>query len=98
MDRAEPDSAVDDGALLDAVGRRRDRNAFELLFARCHGAAYGLALDITNNPTLAEEAVQEAMLRVWLTASSFRGESSVKAWIMRIVAGKALEQLKRGRR
>jgi RNA polymerase sigma-70 factor (ECF subfamily) len=94
-----PDNApsLDDRALLDAVGRR-NREAFETLFFRCQQSAFALALQITNNPSLAEEAVQEAMLRVWLTASSYRAEGSVRSWIMRIVAGKAIEQLKVRRR
>lgn len=94
-----PDNAptLDDRALLDAVGRR-NREAFETLFCRCQQSAFALALQITDNPSLAEEAVQEAMLRVWLTASSYRAEGSVRSWIMRIVAGKAIEQLKVRRR
>ena len=34
--------------------------------------------------TLAEDAVQETFLKVYRTMESFRGESSVKTWIMKI--------------
>ena len=34
--------------------------------------------------TLAEDAVQETFLKVYRTMESFRGESSIKTWIMKI--------------
>ena len=34
--------------------------------------------------TQAEDAVQEAFLRAWRALPSFRGESSLKTWLMRI--------------
>ena len=34
--------------------------------------------------TLAEDAVQETFLKVYRTMESFRGESSMKTWIMKI--------------
>ncbi|HYF50393.1 MAG TPA: sigma-70 family RNA polymerase sigma factor, partial [Planctomycetota bacterium] len=78
--------------------RRRDRKAFDELFERHQRAAYSLALHITGDPEAAEENVQEAMLKVWLSASSFRAEGTVRSWLLRIVARESLKTLKSARR
>src|SRR5581483_26016 len=42
----------------------------------------------------AEEAVHEAMVRVWTSAHSFRGEGEVRAWLFSIVARESLKTIK----
>jgi len=66
--------ATDDGALLLAVARQRDRGAHNTLFERYSVEAYNWALRFTRNAPLAEEAVQEAMLFIWLHADQFDGQ------------------------
>jgi len=85
----------DDAALLAAVAQHRDRDAFAELIRRHERSAYSLAVHITGKSGTAEDAVQDALLRVWLTAQTFRGEGTVRAWILRIVAGKSLEAVRR---
>lgn len=87
-------SASEDASLLDAIAQRRDREAFSVLFAKYDHAAYSVAVHITGRHEVAEEAVQEVWLRVWLTAAAYRGEGTVRAWLMGIVAGKSLEVLR----
>ena len=93
----EPSSkeGQDDAVLLSAVARHRDRDAFAELIRRHERSAYSLAVHITGKSGTAEDAVQDALLRVWLTAQTFRGEGTVRAWILRIVAGKSLEAVRR---
>lgn len=93
-------SALDrkDAEWLQAVATRRDRGSFDQLFARHERAAYSLALHITNHPEAAEETVQEAMLKVWTSASSFRAEGTVRSWLLRIVARESIKALKSARR
>jgi RNA polymerase sigma-70 factor (ECF subfamily) len=57
---------------------------FELLYDRHHQAIFQLALRLTGNRTWAEDAMQEAMLRIW-RARSAQGRSS-RQWILRVVA------------
>ena len=89
--------ARDDASLVHAVARK-DEAAFAELYRRHERAMCSMACHITMNSSLAEEIVQEAMLRVWRSAPAYRGEGPVRAWIMRIVAHRALALLKRMRR
>lgn len=84
--------------LLRAATESGDREAFNELYHRYERAAYNLALHLTGKPDLAEDALQEAMLRVWKYANTLRRDGNVRAWILRIVARAALEISKRRRR
>src|SRR6185436_2627492 len=83
-----------DEALIEAIARGRDEAAFNELLRRYESDAFGLALRITSNRERAEEIVQEAMIRVWTSASSFRGEGAVKGWLISIVAREAIKMIK----
>ena len=76
----------DDAALLRAVALERDKEAFDVLVARYESFLFSLAVHVTGSTELAEETFQEAMLRVWTSAGTFRGDGVVKAWLVRIVA------------
>jgi RNA polymerase sigma-70 factor (ECF subfamily) len=62
---------------------------FSSLYERFGDDAYGLALRLTGNRALADDAFQEAMLRVWRAAPSYR-PGNARAWIFRIVARESL--------
>lgn len=87
-----------DAQLLLAIAERQDRDAFGELFERFQRPAYSLAQYLTRDRDLAEEAVQEAFLRVWRSAKTFRADGKPRSWVLRIVAGKSLEILRRKRR
>jgi RNA polymerase sigma-70 factor (ECF subfamily) len=55
-------------------------------------AAYRLARWLVRDPTLAEDVVQEAMLRGLTYIGSFRGENP-RAWLLQIVRTTALTRL-----
>jgi RNA polymerase sigma-70 factor (ECF subfamily) len=59
---------------------------------------YRLALGVTRDPGLAEDAVQEAFASALQNAASFRGEARLSTWLHRIVYTKAIDQLRRRRR
>jgi RNA polymerase sigma-70 factor (ECF subfamily) len=56
---------------------------------------YRLALRVTRDPGLAEDAVQEAFASALQNAASFRGEAKVSTWLHRIVYTKAIDLLRR---
>jgi len=59
---------------------------------------YSLALRITRDRDMAEDAVQEAFATALQRASGFRGESSIGTWLHRIVYTKSIDLLRaRGR-
>lgn len=81
----------DDDTLLSAIADQRDRDAFEALCARHSRRAYAIAFHFLRNAALAEDAVQEAMLAVWLSSDSYRAEhGKPEAWLMSIVVKKSL--------
>src|SRR5262245_40610294 len=80
--------------LWKAVAERRDRDAFETLYRRHEQAAYALAFHITRHREEAQEAVQEALVRAWSAAPSFRAEGSVRGWLLRIVARESLRRIR----
>lgn len=78
---------------LVAVARSRDRAAFARIFEHYKDRAYNLAFHITGRAESAEEAVQEAMLRVWTAATTFK-PGNADGWVLRIVARESLKVLR----
>jgi RNA polymerase sigma-70 factor, ECF subfamily len=67
-------------------------------FYREHGQiVLAQVLLVTGERVLAEEIVQDTMLAVWRGAGSFRGESSVRSWVIGIARRQTRDRL-RGRR
>jgi RNA polymerase sigma-70 factor, ECF subfamily len=60
-------------------------------------AVYHLAYGILRDPGLAEDAVQETMIKAWRSLGSFRGDSSSRTWILRIAHNTAIDLLRRRR-
>jgi len=68
------------------------------LFYREHGrVVLAQVLLVVGERVLAEEIVQDTMLAVWRGAGSFRGESSVRSWVIAIARRRTRDRL-RGRR
>lgn len=84
-----------DADLVLAVAQRRDVAAFEQLYQRYERPAYNLARYLTVSSAAAEEAVQEAMMRVWRSASNFRPDGRFKGWFLAIVADCSMELVRR---
>jgi RNA polymerase sigma-70 factor (ECF subfamily) len=75
----------------------RDRAAFLQLYRRVAAKLYGVALRILGRRELADEAVQEAFLRIWQNAASFDPQqASPIAWMAAIARHQAID-LKRRR-
>jgi RNA polymerase sigma-70 factor (ECF subfamily) len=90
------DGAGDDAGLLRRIGRG-DEDAMAA-FYREHGRVLlAQVLLVTGDRVLAEEIVQDTMLAVWRGAGSFRGESSVRSWVIAIARRQTRDRL-RGRR
>jgi RNA polymerase sigma-70 factor, ECF subfamily len=91
-----PDPACDDAQLLRRIGQG-DESAMAA-FYREHGrVVFAHVLLVAGERVLAEEIVQDTMLAVWRGAGSFRGESSVRSWVIAIARRQTRDRL-RGRR
>jgi RNA polymerase sigma-70 factor (ECF subfamily) len=62
-----------------------DRDSFDRLMREHLRAAQRFATRLTGEPHEAEEVVQDALLRVARSWRTFRGESSFRTWLLRIV-------------
>jgi len=59
---------------------------------------YGLAMRITNDAALAQDAVQEAFVGVWRNASRYvQGRASVRTWMIAIAHHRAIDIVRRRR-
>lgn len=78
----------------------RDRRAFFELYDRHARRVYGLARRMTGEAMAAEEVAQEAFLRLWLRAETYReGRGSFPAWLLTITRRIALDRIRsQGRR
>ena|SRR5437868_4896871 len=69
--------------------------AFQVLARRHAGRALGLARRILGNEALAEEIVQDALLRVWIHAPRWRPQAAFRTWLYRIVVNLCLNAKRR---
>jgi RNA polymerase sigma-70 factor, ECF subfamily len=94
---SEVRSALSDDELLQRL-RAGDEAAFMDLVGRYGPLMLRIALSHVRRPAIAEEVVQEAWLGVLKGLDRFEGRSSLKTWIMRIVANQARSRGERERR
>ena len=89
---------LSDEALI-ALVARRDEAALAALYDRFGRLAYGLALRVLRDASLAEDAVQEAFMTVWRTADRFvAGRSKASSWILTFVHRRAVDLVRREER
>jgi RNA polymerase sigma-70 factor (ECF subfamily) len=72
-----------------------DKEALGTLYDRHSRTAYSLAYRMMGDRPAAEDLVQEAFLKVWRAAGSYRAErGSVRTWILSIVHNRGIDQLR----
>jgi RNA polymerase sigma-70 factor (ECF subfamily) len=101
MDRTTPPTsddkiAADDLALL-RHAQTGDFKAFEGLVGRLQGRVYGVAFRILGQSQDAEDVVQQTFLSLIEHIDTFRGESAVATWVLRIATNFALKILRKKR-
>lgn len=86
---------LDDAALLAAAGRG-DAPAFRKLLERHASAVHRVAYRMLGDPTEAEDATQDAFLRLWKQAAGWQSSGAgVPAWLRRVVTNLCLDRLRR---
>jgi len=89
---------LSDEALVALVNRGNERALAEL-YDRFGRTAYSVALRILRDQALAEDAVQEAFLTVWRTASRYMPErAKASTWILTMVHHRAVDLVRREER
>ena len=75
-----------------------DADAFIALCAPLEGMVYRHCLQMLKNPTDAQDAAQETMLRAFRSFSAFEQRSEFGTWLYRIAHNVCLDALKRAHR
>ena len=82
-----------------ALVARSDELALAELYDRFGRTAYGLALRVLRDRSLAEDAVQEAFLIAWRTADTFMPERArASTWLLTLVHRRAVDLVRREQR
>jgi RNA polymerase sigma-70 factor, ECF subfamily len=95
----QPRAAVSRATTDDELAARAaqgDEAAFEVIMRRHNRLLFRTARSILRVDAEAEDALQEAYLRAWRALSTFRAESKLSTWLVRIVRNEALARLRRG--
>jgi RNA polymerase sigma-70 factor (ECF subfamily) len=78
-----------------ARAQQGDHKAFAELVSDARPRALAVALKVLRNPDDAEDAVQDAFLKVWRYLGRFEGRASFSTWIHRIVMNASLDLVRR---
>jgi RNA polymerase sigma-70 factor (ECF subfamily) len=89
-----PREMRDDAWLLRAHASG-DPNAFSELVRRHRDRLWAVALRTLGDREEAADALQDALLSAFRSASGFRGESAVTTWLHRIVVNACLDRVRR---
>jgi RNA polymerase sigma-70 factor, ECF subfamily len=90
----KPVEGLSDPELVESI-RAGDLRALETLMRRHNRTLYRTARAILRDDAEAEDAVQEAYLSAFRALGSFRGESKLSTWLVRITANEALMRRRR---
>jgi RNA polymerase sigma-70 factor, ECF subfamily len=80
---------------LISLAAAQDPRAFAALYNRHARAAYSLAHRMMGERQAAEDLLQDAFLKVWQGAGSYRPErGSVRTWVLSILHNRGIDQLR----
>jgi RNA polymerase sigma-70 factor (ECF subfamily) len=84
-------SIADDLTLLTRICNH-DEEAIRVFHQRYANLVYSIAYRVLNDPTAAEEAMQDTFLKVWQSAPSFdQSRGAPVAWLSRIARNTAID-------
>ena len=76
-----------------------DQQAFAALYQATQRRAWAICLRLLRDPSAAEDAMQDAYVKVWHQAASYRpAQGSAQAWLAAVVRNTCLDKLRALRR
>ena len=84
--------------LLLRRAQQGDPEAFEQLMAPMEQRIWRICWHYTGNREAAEDCGQEAMLRIWRSLESYRGDCALESWVYRIAANCCMDWLRKKKR
>ena len=82
---------------LIACAQQGDRQAFAELIMRHQNSIVSMLYHMCGDMRLAEDAAQEAFVRVWQNLQRYQAQHAFRSWLYRIAANAALDSLRRER-
>ena len=92
-----PPASPDPVTVAGITDARDDAEDLRLLVIEHSEAIYRVALSIVRDSALAEDVTQDTLIKAWQALPSFRGDSSLKSWVLRIAHNTAISTLRRRR-
>ena len=85
---------------LDLVERAQkgDREAFDIVMLECIDRLYAIARLTAQDADIAEDAVQEALLRCWRDLPTLREVRHFETWLHRLLLNSVTEEFRKRRR
>jgi len=75
-----------------------DPGAFEELIKPLEPLIWRVCWHYTGNREAAEDCGQEAMIRIWRSLNSYRGDCALESWIYRVAANCCMDWLRKKKR
>lgn len=85
-----------DAELIEKV-KKGDTDAFRQLVDKYKDVSLSLAYSILKDKAKAEDVLQEAFIKVFHKAASFKHQSAFSSWLYRIVVNSSYNELKRNK-
>jgi RNA polymerase sigma-70 factor, ECF subfamily len=95
MGSASTTLAEADDSELAELAAAGDGVAFGVLASRYQGLMYGVCRRITCDDHDALDALQDALLNMWLRIGTFEGRSTMSTWLYRIAVNAAVDEVRR---
>jgi RNA polymerase sigma-70 factor (ECF subfamily) len=97
MHSAPPDAQAKDSDIIALLQSGALEPAFQLTLARYQDKVYRLCCALLRDPTAAEDAAQESLVRIWKAIGSYDQRASLSTWIYTITRNRCLTAIERRR-
>lgn len=92
------DQALRADRMLAAQAAAGDRQAFQRIVDSNKQRMYSVAMSVIREPGLAEDIVQESLIKAYRALPDFKGQSRLSTWLHRITYLSSIDCLRRERR
>ncbi len=86
-----------DSDIVECLQQGAPQQAFELLVNRYDGKIYRLCCSLLRDPSAAEDAAQESLLRIWKALPTFDGRAALSTWMYTITRNRCFTAIERRR-
>jgi RNA polymerase sigma-70 factor (ECF subfamily) len=97
MHSAPAADAAQDGDIVALLQSGAVEPAFQLTLARYQDKVYRLCCALLRDPSAAEDAAQESLVRIWKAIGGYDGRASLSTWIYTITRNRCLTAIERRR-